>query len=218
MERQSAQPTVYHAAHGESHQEAQVWSMASCMCRTLNLIMDRDQVKSWLCVTTSARAQPMNRDQVWSTASYCVWCAHATWPWRQVKWEWKKILSCQLENFQGGSRELSSIHTGASLERKITHVWWCTAFHCASRVPSQTNVYSTWLSAEWHFERSSAFCCTWSAHAAWPMKTDQDQVWMETERLLLTWKNFKLVTENILLLTTIYELVAENLLFIQEPA
>ena len=123
---------LYRAAHGVLHQEAQVWSMASCA---------KHSTWSWTemkwspdFVWVQVHSPTHERDQVWSTASYCVQCAHAAWPWRQIKWEWKKILSCQVKAtiFKVVSENFSSIYAGASLEateRKITHVW-CTGFHC----------------------------------------------------------------------------------------
>lgn len=144
---------LYHAAHGVLHQEAQVWSTASLQ----NTQPDHGQRSSEVLTLCEYKcpAQPMKRDQVWSTASYCVQCAHAAWPWRQIKWEWKKILSCQLDsnNFQGSSREFFFYLYRSQLRSNRKEDYACVVHWiplCTSRVLSQTNVHSTWLSAEWH--------------------------------------------------------------------
>ena len=119
---------LYHAAHG-------VFKKLKCGLRhpVQNTQPDHGQRSSEVLTLCEYKcpAQPMKKDQVWSTASYCVQCAHAAWLWRQIKWEWKKILSCQVES-NNFAENFSSIYTGASLEateKKITRVW-CTGFHC----------------------------------------------------------------------------------------
>ena len=184
---------LYRAAHGVLHQEAQVWSMASCA---------KHSTWSWTemkwspdFVWVQVHGPTHERDQVWSTASYCVQCAHAAWPWRQIKWEWKKILSCQVEsnNFQGSSREFFFYLCRSQLISNRKEDYACVVHWiplCASRVPSQTNVYSIWLSAEWYLERSRCFllCVEWSCSLT---HEDRPRSSLNGERLLLTWKIFQ---------------------------
>ena len=177
---------LYCAAHGVSHQEAQVWSTASLQ----NTQPDHGQRSSEVLTLCEYKcpAQPMKRYQVWSILHPTV-CSVPMQPDHgdRSSGNGKRFSLANLiaTIFKVVAENFSSIYTGVSLEateRKIMHVW-CTGFHCVQAECPARRMFTPpgWVQSDTYRDQVLFAVCGRSAHAAWPMKTDQDQVWMEKD-------------------------------------